>query len=307
MRGEAGPQPHTAGVSLVHYTSPDEDSARWWDFQFRPGDIVVSTRSKSGTTWVQMICLLLVFGAPELPDHLGRLSPWLDWLARSREDVFADLAAQTHRRVIKTHTPLDGVPLDGRATYVVVGRHPLDVAVSLYHHSNNIDRRRMAELTGNPETVRPPKPPLHQWLLGYIDWEGDPRAWLDTLPGALLHLSDAWARRHEDNVVLVHYDDLLSDLDGAMRRLADQFGIAVDEGCWPALVEAATFESMRAGTPAPDAGLQVLKDPAAFFRQGRSGEGRALLSDGEFAHYRDRVAAKAPHDLLAWLERDRED
>ena len=49
------------------YTSPDEDSARWQAFAFRPGDIVISTRSKSGTTWAQMICLLLVFGTPELP------------------------------------------------------------------------------------------------------------------------------------------------------------------------------------------------------------------------------------------------
>ena len=51
---------------------------------------------------------------------------------------------------------------------------------------------------------------------------------------------------------------------------------------------------------------RVLKDPAAFFRQGRSGEGRALLSDDEFAHYRNRVAAMAPADLLAWLQRDQE-
>ena len=230
-------KPAVPSASLWHYTSPDEDSARWWDFPFRPGDIVVSTRSKSGTTWVQMICLLLVFGRPELPDRLGRLSPWLDWLVEPEEDVFARLAAQTHRRVIKTHTPLDGVPLHPRATYVVVGRHPLDVAVSLYHHSDNIDRRRMAELTGQPEKDRRPLPPLHEWLLRFVDWEGDARTRLDTLPGTMLHLSDAWARRHDPNVVLVHYDDLVTDLDGSMRRMAGLLGLAVDEGRWPALVQ----------------------------------------------------------------------
>ena len=300
-------KPAVPPAPLWRYTSPDEDSARWWDFPFRPGDIVVSTRSKSGTTWVQMICLLLVFGRPELPDRLGRLSPWLDWLVEPEEDVFARLAAQTHRRVIKTHTPLDGVPLHPRATYIVVGRHPLDVAVSLYHHSDNIDRRRMAELTGQPEKDRPPLPPLHEWLVRFVDWEGDARTRLDTLPGTMLHLSDAWARRHDTNVVLVHYDDLVTDLDGSMRRLAGLLGLAVDEGRWPALVQAATFESMRAGAAAPDPDLGVLKDPAAFFRRGKSGEGRALLSDGEWGHYRDRVAAMAPDELLAWLERDRED
>jgi hypothetical protein len=122
----------------------------------------------------------------------------------------------------------------------------------------------------------------------------------------MLHLSDAWARRHDANVVLVHYDDLLADLDGSMRRLAGLLGIPVDEARWPAMVRAATFESMRADAPAPDADLGVLKDPAAFFRRGKSGEGRALLQPGELAYYRERVAAMAPDDLLAWLERDQE-
>ncbi len=293
-------------VPLWHYTSSDEDSARWWDFPVRAGDIVVSTRSKSGTTWVQMICLVLVLASPELPDRLGRLSPWLDWLVEPKAEVFARLASQTHRRVIKTHTPLDGVPLADHATYIVVGRHPLDMAVSLYHHRGNIDRGRMAELTGQPARDFPRQPPLHEWLLRFIDWEGDARAWLDTLPGTMLHLSDAWARRHDANVVLVHYDDLQADLDGSMRRLARLLGIPVDEARWPALVHAATFESMRAGVRAPDTDLGVLKDPAAFFRRGRSGEGRALLDPSELARYRARVAAMAPDDMLAWLERDRE-
>jgi len=61
------PGPASAGAPLFRYTSPDEDSARWWDFAFRPGDVVISSRSKSGTTWVQMICLLLVFGPPTCP------------------------------------------------------------------------------------------------------------------------------------------------------------------------------------------------------------------------------------------------
>jgi aryl sulfotransferase len=298
------PGPASA-APLVRYRSPDEDSARWWDFALRPGDIVVSTRSKSGTTWVQMICLLLVFGTPQLPGALGELSPWLDWLVQPRDEVYARLDAQTHRRVIKTHTPLDGVPLDARATYVVVGRHPLDMAVSLYHHGGNIDRRRMAELTGRPEVVHPPRPPLHEWLVAFVDWDGDARRSLDTLPGAMLHLSDAWSRRDDPGVVLVHYDDLVTDLDGSMRRLSARLGITVDEERWPGLVRAATFESMRSGAAGtPDARLGVLKDPAAFFRRGRSGEGRQVLTAGELDHYRERVAAMAPRDLLLWLHRD---
>ncbi|MGI5525742.1 sulfotransferase domain-containing protein [Micromonospora sp. CA-259024] len=294
-------------LAPVHrYRSADEDSARWIGFPFRDGDIVISTRSKSGTTWMQMICALLVLGTPELPAPLTVLSPWLDWLVEPRETVYDRLATQPHRRFVKTHTPLDGVPLDPRVHYVVVARHPLDMAVSLYHQAGNLDRVRLAELTGQPAPAGPPRErlPVQQWLSSWVDREVDPRAELDSLPGVMLHLSDAWARRHEPNVELVHYDDLLADLGGEMRRLAERWGIPVSPERWPELVEAATFGRMRerADRLAPDT-LGVLRDRRAFFRQGGSGQGRNLLDASAQGRYRERAAALAPADLLTWLHR----
>ena len=291
--------------ALIRYQSPDEDSARWLDFTFREGDIVISTRSKSGTTWVQMICALLVFGRPELPAPLAELSPWVDWLVEPQRAVSARLAAQRHRRFVKTHTPLDGIVLDPRASYLVVARHPLDLAVSLYHQGNNIDRARVRELTGAPEPGSPPpRPPVHDWLRSWIDREVSPQQSMDSLPGVMWHLSDAWARRHEPNIALIHYEDLSTDLDREMRRIAGLLGIPVDEEMWPELVGAASFDRMRAAarTVAPDPS-GVLKDPAAFFRRGRSGAGRELLDPAELDHYRARAAELAPPDLLAWLHR----
>lgn len=93
----------------VVYTSEDDDSTRWDDFAFRDGDIVISTRSKSGTTWLQRICALLVFQTPDLPAPLSEHSPWLDWTGAALPTVLTGLAGQRHRRFIKTHTPLDGL------------------------------------------------------------------------------------------------------------------------------------------------------------------------------------------------------
>jgi len=290
------------------YQSPDEDSARWLGFPFRDGDIVISTRSKTGTTWVQMICALLIFQTPALPAPLAQLSPWLDHLIVPRDEVYAQLAAQEHRRFIKTHTPLDGVPLDPRATYIVTARHPLDMFVSLYHQSDNIDHERLRQLTGQPEPAEPPRPrtPLHDRLLRWIADDDDPREYPDSLPGLMWHLSDAWARRHEPNVLLVQYNDLLADLDDQMRWLAGQLGIAVPEQAWPTLVQAATFERMRhsADTLVPTAG--IFKSNAAFFRRGTSGAGREILSDEELAAYHARVTQLAPSDMLTWLHSPRE-
>lgn len=288
------------------YRSPDEDSARWARFSPRAGDIVVSTRSKSGTTWLQMICALLVHRTARLPAPLAVLSPWLDWLAEPHEEVLARLAAQRHRRVVKTHTPLDGLPLHPQVSYVVGVRDPLDMAVSLYHQGANLDRARLRDLTGQPEPAAapPPRPPLRDWLLAWIAADADPHARLDSLPGWLAHLTDAWSRRERGNVTLVRYEDLAADLDGQTRRLAGRLGVAADSPDWPELVAAATFPRMRARADelAPDR-AGVLRDRAAFFRRGRPGAGRELLTPAEYADFRRRLAARLPPDLWRWLDR----
>jgi aryl sulfotransferase len=290
----------------TRYRSPDEDSARWLGFSFRAGDIVISTRSKHGTTWMQMICALLVFQTADVPAPLAQLSPWLDWLGVPRQQLFAQLEAQRHRRFLKTHTPLDGVPLDPRVMYIVVARDPLDAAVSLYYQGCNLDFERLAHLTGAPtrDGSQERRPPPREWLQSWIDGEADPREELDSLPGVMWHLSDAWARRSAGNVVLVHYDDLLADLEREMRRLAERLGITVEPGTWPSLVAAADFRAMRdrAAQLAPDPG-GVLKDRLAFFRRGRSGAGRELLSSAQVTRYTTRCADMAPPGLLRWLHR----
>jgi aryl sulfotransferase len=289
----------------VRYQSAEEDSGRWTGFPFRQGDIVISTRSKTGTTWVQMICALLIFQNPDLPAPLGQLSPWLDHEIAPRAQVVAALENQQHRRFIKTHTPLDGIPLDPRATYIVTARHPLDMFVSLYHQGDNIDRERVRQLTGQPgpDPAAPPRPrrSLRDAMVRWIDRDDDPREDMDGLPGVIWHLSGAWARRNQPDILLVHYDELTADLDGQMRRLAARLGIVVPREAWPALVEAARFDSMRARAddlvPSPG----VLKSRAAFFRQGTSGAGSQVLTAAELRRYHDRVAALGPADMLAWL------
>jgi hypothetical protein len=290
----------------LRYVSADENSSRWNGFPFRQGDIVISARSKSGTTWMQMICALLIFQTPDLPAPLSVLSPWLDWLITPKAEVFAQLEGQEHRRFIKTHTPLDGIPIDERATYIVVVRDPLDMAVSLYHQGDNLDRARIRQLTGQPEPPGPHqvRPPLREWLLDWIDEDASRMEKMDSLPGVMWHLSDAWRRRDQPNIVLVHYDAMLRDLASEMCRLALRLSIEVPPPQWPELVEAATFGSMRSHaaelSPSP---AGILKSPAAFFRRGVSGSGRELLTDAEIAHYRDRVRRMAPQDLLEWLQR----
>lgn len=127
---------------MREYREPDSDNARWDGFEFRPGDVVIAAPSKSGTTWTQLLVALLIFDGTDFPESIGRMSMWMDQRTRTVEEAHAAFAAQTHRRFIKTHTPLDGVPILDQVRYVCVGRDPQDAAISMIHHSDNMDRRR---------------------------------------------------------------------------------------------------------------------------------------------------------------------
>src|SRR5437868_4185942 len=118
---------HATHAVERHYQNFVFDSARWARFTPRDGDVVVCTSYKAGTTWTQMICALILHGTPNLPAPLAELSPWLDMRLEAIDDVLAALERQPFRRVIKTHTALDGLPIHDEATYIVCGRDPRDV------------------------------------------------------------------------------------------------------------------------------------------------------------------------------------
>ncbi len=293
------------GAMPHRYQSDDEDSGRWIGFPYRDGDIVISTRSKSGTTWAQMVCALLVFQTSILPGRLSTISPWLDWLIEPVSEVIGRLEAQEHRRIIKTHTPLDGLPLHDGARYIVVARRPIDMAVSLFHQGNNLNRDLLGRLAGQEEGTSPDSPrELSDWIDEWMMWDGDPRQRLDSLTGIVHHLSDAWARRAYPNVVLVHYASLSRDLEGEMRRLARFLEIEVPMALWPELVEVATFESMRDNADALAPGAAgVLKSNAAFFRTGPTGRAESVLSPELLNSYERRLAELVTSRfLLEWIE-----
>ncbi len=271
----------------------------WADFPLRHGDIVISTPVKCGTTWTQMICALLIFQDANLPAALKELSPWLDDAPYWREAVNS-LTAQKHRRFIKSHLPLNELPIDPRVTYIVTARNLLDAALSFYNHEKkNIEHRELAALKAR----RLPSP--RDFLLRWIATDNDVHMPQSNLfPGMLQHLADAWNRRNELNVVLLHYQELATDLEGEMRRVAARLGINVPEKKWPALVRAATFGEMRAAADRiqPEDGLE--DSPQDFFHKGVSGAGRELLTDAELAYYHARTAQIAPRDFLTWLHRE---
>jgi hypothetical protein len=300
------------GQDLVRYHSIIADNARWEGFPFRDGDIVLSTPAKCGTTWTQTILALLIFQTPEPPAAMDLVSPWFDQLLRDRDSVLHDLESQTHRRFIKTHTPLDGLPWDDRVTYITVARDPRDVARSWDNHMANINLQAMMELRGKAvgfddlNEVMPdgiPTFPETEIERFWMWIESDEAFSVSTLTDLVHHLRGFWEKRDLPNVVLLHYGDMKADLEGQMRALAERLGIAVPEERWPQLVPLATFESMkqRAAATAPNSTESIWVDTDRFFNRGTSGQWRELLDDEGLRRYQARMAELTDPELADWL------
>lgn len=290
------------------------DSARWERFQLRPDDVIITTPSKSGTTWMQTIVGMLLRNTVELPP-IGTICPWLDMQIRTEEEIFGLLDGQTERRFIKTHTPLDGLPFNRSVTYIAVIRHPLDVALSDRDHMANMLRDRTDELREaasgpyEPVSVQTDKAPedpaeLLRWFI-----DNDEQA-TGSGPNGLddycQQIRTYWDARDQPNVHLFHYADMWNDLDAEMRRVAAALHVPVDEARWPSFVDAATLKSMRqrASDSAPDAHLGLWKSAEGFFRSGGTREWPALLTAAEIDHFDQRL-----HELAGgaygWVMRGR--
>lgn len=79
-----------------------------------------------------------------------------------------------------------------------------------------------AGLSGRGCPRRVPAGPVRYQSLNEASarWVGFAAEQVDSLPGVEWHLSDAWARHGEPNIVLEHYGALRAGIGSEMRRLA---------------------------------------------------------------------------------------
>lgn len=276
------------------------DSTIWNDFVFRNDDIVISTYAKSGTTWMQQIIAQLLFaGADDLP--VAEMSPWLDLRVPPAAVKLAALDAQTHRRFMKTHLPVDALVYAPRAKYIYIARDGRDVVWSLYNHHANANAHWYQLLNDTPGRVGPPiEPPpdsIRHYFLDWLDRDGHPfwPFWDN--------VASWWAIRDLPNLMLLHFDDLRRDLPGQMRRIGGFLGIPIDEAWFPVMVEHCQFDWMKANatqtTPLGgafwDGGAEV------FINKGTNGRWRDILTPEDNHRYdtvaRQRLGAAG----AAWL------
>lgn len=284
------------------------DSTRWNQVKERDGDIVVATPYKSGTTWMQNIVLHLVFLDFETR-NINAHSPWIENRIKPIEELLAIVEGQRHRRCFKTHLPADGIELRRNTKYIVVGRDPRDVFVSLWNQYKNYTPEFYDLVNNTANRVGPtlPKCPdtisdfWDMWIhKGWFDWEneGYPH-WSN-----FRNVQTWWNNSKNENVLMVHFDDLLNSLDYEIKRVAKFLGILVSDDDINKISELVSFSSMKksADILLPNSTKTYKEGNNSFFNSGTSQQWKSILNSSQLSDYEMVANRELTQECKKWLE-----
>ena len=194
-----------------------------------------------------------------------------------REVKLPELEAQSHRRFVKTHLPVDALRFSDKAKYIFIGHDGRDVIWSMYNHHANANALWYEMLNDSPGLVGPPiKPPpadiclyFRQWLDGdgypfWPFWENI-RSW--------------WEIRDLPNLKVIHFADLKRDIGGMMREIADFLEVEIKPESWPEIELYCSFDWMKsnASKATPLGGAFWDAGAETFIKKGTNGRWQEVL------------------------------
>ena len=272
-------------------------------------DCFVCTFPKSGTTWLQMVCLLVVDERLRSKRSIDAVTeaPWLEAAVATGHCTLRELQDGAYprnpprpRRVFKTHATVARFPAaaarrpggaaapDPGLKILVCTRNPKDTCVSLYHHA-----RAMPSETHDYHLTSG----WNQFLADFLDGntaEAEAGDWFDWT----LRWHEA-SLKHPENVLLLHYEAMLKDPAAAVRSVADFLLVDVSDADVALIVERSSFKNMKRDHEAQMADYEkktgsVTRRPgeSAHFRRGEAGGWRAAFSESDAAKFDHLYAIK---------------
>ena len=231
-------------------------------YKAQDDDIFIATYPKSGTTWMQMIVLLLK-NEGVIPNGLTFYQlthdqiPFID---RYGASVVEQL---DHPRMIKSHLPFNKIPWNDNAKYIVVCRNPFDVCVSFYHHTEGFTSVYNFK-DGSFDVF------FELFLKGEVQF------------GCYFyHLLSYWNQRTRKNILFLTYEEMKESVESAVKKVAEFLGGKYlenmkKEGVLDKILENISFSSMsKAINP-------TIKNRAEgstnFIRKGVIGDYKCLFS-----------------------------
>ena len=290
-----------AQTPRTRYRSIVSDSGRWDGFAFRPGDVVISTPPKCGTTWTQMLCALLIFDGPDVPGAARRgvaLAGHVHPPARRgdggarRPDaspLHQDAHAPRRRSTARRRHVSGGRPRSARRRHLVGASRRQPGLRALPGAARRGRRQRgPRRAAGAPRPVRGPGRAVPQ-----LRRRRDARARRRRSPRCCITSTRAGsggAIRTSPSSTTPTCRPTSRGSCSAWRASSASPAHRNARVSWRRRRAWPGCASARADV-APNASQGVWKDVRAFFRSGGSGEWRERLSAADLAAYEARVAA----------------
>lgn len=231
--------------------------------------IWVASFPKSGSTWLRYILAHLLFDPGERKELIREMVPNMhDWrgnLKHQWQDAYP----------IKTHLTKHNLPRRMHSHSAVhVYRNPMDIVdstVSYMRPRNEAERENIIGQFCKNGTIEP-------WgrRLGYDSWENNYNSWM----------------QHGDDfpVLNLRYEDMLDDVETAIRAIADHLAVEADDEKIAYVIEETTFARMKKEEDQEVSGERAgvfsdehiyHKENFRFMRSGKKGGYQENLTDDE--------------------------
>ncbi|XP_074852222.1 sulfotransferase 1B1-like [Carettochelys insculpta] len=284
---------HRFPLRLVHSIPLTEPIAQQWGpiegFQARPGDLLISTYPKAGTTWMQEIVdLILVRGdmekASRAPTHIR--IPFLEICPPPPlPSGVQQLENAPSPRVIKTHLPFQLVPKsfwENKCKVIYVARNAKDNVVSYYY----FDQMNKTQPEPGPWELY-----LQKFMAGKLAWG----SWYD-------HVCRYWEERTNHRILYVFYEDMKEDPAQEIRRVMEFLEVELPPEVVERIIQRTSFQVMKENPMANYSSLpSTILDQriSPFMRKGEVGDWKNLFTVAQNeafdAHYRRRMAGTGLH------------
>ncbi|XP_031746282.1 sulfotransferase family 1C member 4 isoform X1 [Xenopus tropicalis] len=221
-------------LQIVEGVSIAEDIASNWQqiqsFQARPGDVLIATYPKAGTTWVQEIVdLILNEGNEEIcrrsPTH--ERMPFVEVLHMMKPGP-EEVNAMPSPRVLKTHLPVQLVPplfWRYKCKVIYVARNPRDTVTSYYYFDHTIT---FHPAPGSWEEY------LHRFMKGDVGWG----SWYD-------HVKGFWEQKDQHNILYLFYEDIKQNPIHEIRKVMRFLDKDLSEEVLEKIVHLSSFDHMK--------------------------------------------------------------
>ena len=186
-------------------------------FVSRSTDVFVVTPGKTGTTWLQQIMHQLRSGGDMTFADIDDVVPWLELAYDLEQDIDAEHKYQP--RCFKSHSSYENCPKGGK--YILVYREPCARFYSFFKFYQG-------------KYFNPGEVTLDEFVKYRMSLEMN----------YFTYLLSWWPKRNDPNVLFLFYEDMLEDLESAVRAVASLMNID-DEASITNAVKMSSFDFMK--------------------------------------------------------------